>query len=749
MQTFKITTMNAKINNISRKIRQTALIILASLALNSAYALATNIYETVANGNWTNTSIWKNGKAPGTNVNGLCVITVNHAVTMNSNVTLNAYVELEISKGASLKSTYYKLTLNSATLTNVGTINIKNLENNSGTIKNGGTLTVSNSTSNNSGVISSEGIMSLGKFLNNNGELYSYKEVSFSNNSQNNDKKSIIEATGLISIGNSFSLNDGSVSLDGKISIGTYVNLNCGTMDLKGDVSINGTLTISGTNLTNYANTTISSTFTFNSGKIINYGTITLNRKAYIYQNASIVTYGTFFFKSTLTNYSTNISIETTDTNTGNFSTLSTVTGEKQITLKRHITHSGWHYISSPLSDAKSNVFKGAALYSYDESQAKWIPLKSGESLVAGKGYDVYYKDKNQVISFTGSMNTGTVSCNLTKTMSAGMGYNLVGNPYPSAIDWDATSGWTRTNVSNAFYIWDMKTNNIAAYVNGVGTNGATSIIPATSAFFVLCTSTSGGSLKMTDAVKVNKNPNFREASSENIIRVKLSNGIRFDETVIRFDELATSKYDDEFDAEKMYSFDASTPQIYSFSDENIDMAISTMNIGTEPVNVQLGYIANVEGNFSLSFNFNNFDPNINVYLEDTELGIIHDLHTGDYLFQTSTGVNNSRFILHFVPLQTVSNNDTNNFGTNFLTSVADNNTHNNANVFASGKKIYVHTSDENSVVKVYNVAGQEVVSVSFAGTGLNSIDMQNYHGVFVVKYMSGELMNSVKVMIE
>ena len=31
-------------------------------------------------------------------------------------------------------------------------------------------------------------------------------------------------------------------------------------------------------------------------------------------------------------------------------------------------------------------------------------------------------------------------------------GFNLVGNPYPSAIDWDAASGWTKTNIDNAVY---------------------------------------------------------------------------------------------------------------------------------------------------------------------------------------------------------------------------------------------------------------------------------------------------------
>ncbi len=65
-------------------------------------------------------------------------------------------------------------------------------------------------------------------------------------------------------------------------------------------------------------------------------------------------------------------------------------------------------------------------------------------------------------------------------------GWNLVGNPYPSPIDWDAASGWTKTNVDNATY---RHVNNAtwASYVGGVGTNGGSQIYCFMSGFLCWC----------------------------------------------------------------------------------------------------------------------------------------------------------------------------------------------------------------------------------------------------------------------
>jgi hypothetical protein len=60
-----------------------------------------------------------------------------------------------------------------------------------------------------------------------------------------------------------------------------------------------------------------------------------------------------------------------------------------------------------------------------------------------------------QTGSISNTVNAGTVNLPVTFTSNnctANDGWNLVGNPYPSNIDWNA-SGWTRTAVSGTFYL--------------------------------------------------------------------------------------------------------------------------------------------------------------------------------------------------------------------------------------------------------------------------------------------------------
>ncbi len=50
-------------------------------------------------------------------------------------------------------------------------------------------------------------------------------------------------------------------------------------------------------------------------------------------------------------------------------------------------------------------------------------------------------------------------------------GWNLVGNPTPSTIDWDASSGWTKTNMDGTIYIWDPA-DTVGGYKTWNGTTG-------------------------------------------------------------------------------------------------------------------------------------------------------------------------------------------------------------------------------------------------------------------------------------
>lgn len=52
--------------------------------------------------------------------------------------------------------------------------------------------------------------------------------------------------------------------------------------------------------------------------------------------------------------------------------------------------------------------------------------------------------------------NASSVDFGVTYTAAADSGWNLIGNPFANDLNWDATTGWTRSdNISGSIYIWD------------------------------------------------------------------------------------------------------------------------------------------------------------------------------------------------------------------------------------------------------------------------------------------------------
>lgn len=89
-----------------------------------------------------------------------------------------------------------------------------------------------------------------------------------------------------------------------------------------------------------------------------------------------------------------------------------------------------------------------------------------------------------KVFQTKGITGFGTISIPVTYSTGADNllnGYNLVANPYTFSIDWEANSGWTKTNIDNSLWIWDSNSNNgdgnYLVYIDGVGDN-ITTIAP-------------------------------------------------------------------------------------------------------------------------------------------------------------------------------------------------------------------------------------------------------------------------------
>ena len=168
----------------------------------------------------------------------------------------------------------------------------------------------------------------------------------------------------------------------------------------------------------------------------------------------------------------------------------------------------GYRLLSSPLEATYSNFLSGVLTQGfanaslagnhqpnvlwYDETyegtdNQRWrAPSDAGDFIVPGRGFHVYmfgsvedderYNDPFPYsLDVTGQEHegtSGTIDLNVTYTAEADTGWNLVGNPFGSAIDWDTASGWTKTNIDNTIYIWDPATNQYKTW------NGTTGDLP-------------------------------------------------------------------------------------------------------------------------------------------------------------------------------------------------------------------------------------------------------------------------------
>ena len=381
-----------------------------------------------------------------------------------------------------------------------------------------------------------------------------------------------------------------------------------------------------------------------------------------------------------------------------------------------------WHLIGSPVTNALSDVFTGMYLQQYDEGTGLYSEITSTtEPLIPMKGYAVYSNLSNSNTAiFTGNLNTGVVTTGLTAVNP--FGWNLLSNPFPSSVDWEAVN--VPPSINNAIYYLDAATGNFLSYIGGMG--GGMQYIPPMQGFFVSATSTTTLLFDNTFRTHMGANTFYKSSFNNYLVVMAEGNGFE-DKTYIRFDEQATDSFDGHFDAYKLMSgHNELLPQVYTKAGAD-DLSI---NVLPEPVMMHLGFEAGASGIYTLSAA--KIEDIGTVLLEDLTDGAVTDLTAGNYSFTYDTGDDPYRFVLHFAPLSTGETAE------NAL-----------AKVYSSGMDIYVQTTaDDEGEIRVYNLTGQELVSVPFEGSGLEKIGMDNETGYYIVKIIARGSVHSEKVFL-
>ncbi len=433
-----------------------------------------------------------------------------------------------------------------------------------------------------------------------------------------------------------------------------------------------------------------------------------------------------------LTNYPTltsagscnNLTIESSAIGDGSLMGQSFLTVNGTTTIQRYTTPAVWHGISGPLDndDFNSLYFGGnpevwglnyiesTNLYDYETDLAT--------DLGDAKGWMVWVGGATpQTFNFTGDLRGGPVGpVALTNTGPDALhGYNFVGNPYSSAIDWNAVSGWTKTNVDAGIWIWNGT--NWSTYVTGSGgTNGGLQYVSLAQGFFVQVNAAQGsGTLGMTTDVQVHNNVAFMKAPASlpaDLIKLKITDGELSDESIIRLDSEATEGYDGQFDMHKMFSWNEDHPQLYSTANNFMTVNVLPKETVMVPMDVR-----GLDGN-EMTIALEEVTDFAQVYLSDEYTGIQTNLMEMPYSFIYDAG-QTDRFTIYFMVVGTTENQLE------------------NIRVYSFDQKIRVIIPMElNAHVEVVNMLGQTVRETD-ARLGAHDINMD--HGGYYLVNITGD----------
>lgn len=432
-----------------------------------------------------------------------------------------------------------------------------------------------------------------------------------------------------------------------------------------------------------------------------------------------------------------------------------------------------WHFLSSPVSNqtiAGSNWTPsgsygngtGYDLYVWDEPASCWVYHKNDVGIlpndplnpkwptihpllnfVSERGYLYSVQELNPTKEFKGNLNNGNITYSVTANNTADAllkGFNLVGNPYPSSIDWKIGSGWSRTNLetidgSYNMWIWNPAADNYglcnsANDVDPIFTNGVTQYIPPMQGFFVRAAS--NGNLGMSNLIRVHDGAsNWMKPDKSNLkldpikIRISSNNGFGFDEVLLMFESQTNRP-----GAAKLRSSKETSLSVYlPFKNKEYTVQYFTDTISNQFV--PLNFEAGAKGDYSMTFSFDS-NKYATVLLEDKITKTFHDvLENPTYNFSANTKDKADRFVIHFSPISKVKKELP-------------------INIYYNGNDIVVDLTliSGQTEVNIYDMLGRKILSKNLQGQTIHYLPIIVKSQVYIVSAKSINKFTRKKVLV-
>ena len=421
----------------------------------------------------------------------------------------------------------------------------------------------------------------------------------------------------------------------------------------------------------------------------------------------------------------------------------SAITGSGSFNVERttptYNSNDFYSYWSSPVISSDSNidtVFSDAELiYSFNAAveDSDWV-LYGTADFSPGVGYAIQNEGLGgQLRTFEGKINEGNVTVSVYDTSNlegegsdeiewSTSGDNLVGNPFPAALNWDVVvQDSINTNIDGTIYFWDQTVatngeNEVADYksynVTGGGTPGVTGNIGAGQAFFVKTEGNGTISFKPTHLV-AGSNTQFYKSTRKNKISNKNKQGRswfsihhnnKLNTILIGFLKGATENYDRLYDG--LYDTSQKEMAFYSLlPNSDIKTAIQGLpELSEQEVKIDLGFYLDKIGEYKIDINQEYINQEYQIYLKDKTLNTLTNLRAQSYIFNIDEiGENNNRFQVIYKKSSALNIDDVKN--------------DKNSNAFSvyvdDAKELTVKAIEGNktySKIKVSDIQGREVL---------------------------------------
>lgn len=420
-----------------------------------------------------------------------------------------------------------------------------------------------------------------------------------------------------------------------------------------------------------------------------------------------------------------------------------------------------WHYISTPTQNPIStSVFtvNTLDLAKYIESNVitdnlqGWVasdgysyydqgtnPAQAFNQIMPGNGYN-YYCISDQTYLITELLNSQDVNVNLT--CGTGdieiHGFNLVGNPFPSSLNWDYLYYNDQIPVGIDDAIYFTVNDGFASYVGGIGQGGGTGTIPPMQGFFVKANE-NVSSFTLPAAARTHNLAQARYKGSEEnnssisipIIRIRLENNKDSDDLVIRFDQKATTEFDKSFDA---YKFIKKGNKIGIWSRSGTtDFSINGLPFPQPSTVIPVGLYASSGGTYKISSNEITIPENYSATIEDLLSHSSASLTKGEELtFYTNEGLIEDRFVIKIADITTGNPEivlPDKKFSIYYLNGIV--------NIIPLTKEF----ENKKVITNIYSITGNRILEqtgIEFQKGQIHPIFFQAIQGIYIVEIKSG-----------